>query len=98
MNFPDNPRSSNSLTYWQVILFSTFFYLVQLYIHSRCYCYRGALKYHIKTYDLVIRDLSKAASIDSTCVLAYFNRAVCFQENRDYQKVTFSVPFRNHLI
>ncbi|WAR00024.1 TTC6-like protein [Mya arenaria] len=46
----------------------------------------GALKYHIKAYDLAIRDLSKAASIESTCALAYFNRAVCYQENRDYQK------------
>ena len=53
-----------------------------------CIFHRGALKYHIKAYELAIRDLSKAASIDSSCALAYFNRAVCYQENKDYQKVS----------
>ena len=57
--------------------------MIMLYIFNR-----GALKYHIKAYELAIRDLSKAASIDSTCALAYFNRAVCYQENKDYQKVS----------
>ena len=52
-----------------------------------CAC-RGALKYHIKAFDLAIRDLTKAASIDNTCPLPYFNRAVCFQENKQYSKVT----------
>nr|KAG5709228.1 hypothetical protein BaRGS_017980 [Batillaria attramentaria] len=53
----------------------------------RAYLYRGALKYHIKAFDLAIRDLSKAATIDNTCPLPYFNRAVCYQENKQYSKV-----------
>ncbi|KAK3100715.1 hypothetical protein FSP39_024147 [Pinctada imbricata] len=52
----------------------------------RSYLYRGALKYHIMAYDLAIRDLDIATSIDSMCELAYFNRAVCYQEKKEYQK------------
>lgn len=52
----------------------------------RAYLYRGALKYHIKAFDLAIRDLTKAASIDSTCPLPYFNRAVCYQESKQHAK------------
>jgi hypothetical protein len=48
---------------------------------------RGALKYHIKAYDLAIRDLDIAIGIDSTCDLAFFNRAVCYQEKKNYHKV-----------
>ncbi|CAG2247704.1 Tetratricopeptide repeat protein 6 [Mytilus edulis] len=48
----------------------------------RAYLYRGALKFHIKAYDLAIRDLTTATSIDSQCALAYFNRAVCYQEKK----------------
>ena len=51
------------------------------------FVFRGALKFHIRAFELAIRDLSKAASIDSACPLAYFNRAVCYQEFKDYQKV-----------
>ncbi|XP_076446152.1 uncharacterized protein LOC143283739 isoform X2 [Babylonia areolata] len=52
----------------------------------RAYLYRGSLKYHIKAFDLAIRDLTKASSIDNTCPLPYFNRAVCYQENKQYTK------------
>ncbi|XP_061164225.1 uncharacterized protein LOC133173256 [Saccostrea echinata] len=52
----------------------------------RSYLYRGALKYHIKAYDLAIRDLDIAIGIDSTCDLAFFNRAVCYQEKKNYHK------------
>lgn len=52
----------------------------------RSYLYRGALKYHIKAFDLAIRDLTKATSIDSMCGLAYFNRAVYYQEKKDYER------------
>ncbi|KAK7097844.1 uncharacterized protein [Littorina saxatilis] len=52
----------------------------------RAYLYRGALKYHIKAFDLAIRDLTKAATIDNACPLPYFNRAVCYQENKQYAK------------
>jgi hypothetical protein len=49
---------------------------------------RGALKYHIKAFELAIQDLSKAAAIDHVCPLPYFNRAVCYQENKQYAKVS----------
>ncbi|XP_021340514.1 tetratricopeptide repeat protein 6-like, partial [Mizuhopecten yessoensis] len=52
----------------------------------RAFLYRGALKYHIKAFDLAIQDLTKATSIDSSCALGYFNRAVCYQEKKDYQR------------
>ena len=52
------------------------------------YCFRGALKYHIKAYALAIRDLTKAAAIDNTCALAYFNRAVCYHDSGNWQKVS----------
>ncbi|XP_069130069.1 uncharacterized protein [Argopecten irradians] len=60
---------------------------IKLQPHSvRAFLYRGALKYHIKAFDLAIQDLTKATSIDSSCALGYFNRAVCFQEKKDYQR------------
>ena len=49
--------------------------------------FRGALKYHIKAYELAIHDLSQAIAIDSTCALAYFNRAVCYHDSGNYTKV-----------
>ena len=48
---------------------------------------RGALKYHIKAYTLAIRDLTQAIAIDSSCTLAYFNRAVCYQDSGNWHKV-----------
>ncbi len=51
---------------------------------------RGALKYHIRAYTLAIKDLSTAIAIDNQCGLAYFNRAVCFQDSGNYQKVGIS--------
>ena len=48
---------------------------------------RGALKYHIRAYSLAIRDLSHAIAIENKCALAYFNRAVCYQDSGDWQKV-----------
>lgn len=56
--------------------------LVLCFVH-----FRGSLKYYIKAYDLAIQDLTKAATIDSTCGLAFFNRAVCYQEHKEYSKV-----------
>ncbi|RUS90257.1 hypothetical protein EGW08_001946 [Elysia chlorotica] len=52
----------------------------------RAYLYRGSLKYHIKAYELAILDLSKAAAIDTQCALPFFNRAVCYHENKQYNK------------
>ena len=58
------------------------------YVISCCFN-RGALKYHIKAYELAIRDLTHAISIDNRCPVAYFNRAVCYQDSGDWQKVMF---------
>lgn len=52
----------------------------------RAYLYRGALKYHIKAYELAAKDLSQAARIDNQCSLAYFNRAVCYHDSGEYEK------------
>ena len=48
----------------------------------RAYLYRGAIKFNIKAYALAIKDLTQAIAMDSTCSLAYFNRAVCFHERK----------------
>lgn len=60
-----------------------YFFLNLLFIHL----YRGALKFFMKSFVLAIRDLTKAVSIDVTCALAYFNRAVCYHANDDRPKV-----------
>lgn len=52
----------------------------------RGYLYRGALKYHIRAYELAMRDLTQATKIDNKCSLAYFNRAVCYQDSGQYEK------------
>lgn len=49
--------------------------------------FRGALKFHISAYKLAVRDLTEAIAIDCTCLLAYFNRAVCYHAMKHYQKV-----------
>ncbi|EDV25303.1 uncharacterized protein TRIADDRAFT_24608, partial [Trichoplax adhaerens] len=46
----------------------------------------GALKYLIKAYNFAAKDLTKAIAIDHTCVLAYFNRALCYQKLKEYHK------------
>lgn len=50
--------------------------------------FRGALKYHIHSYPLAIRDLTMAVTLDSRCALAYFNRAICYQDSGNVEKVT----------
>lgn len=52
----------------------------------RGYLYRGALKYHIRAYELAIKDLTQATKIDNQCSLAYFNRAVCYHNSGQYDK------------
>ena len=52
-----------------------------------CLFFRGALKFHISAYKLAVRDLTEAIAIDCTCLLAYFNRAVCYHAMKYYQKV-----------
>ncbi len=69
--------SSSDKRWWKVI-WATFLFLL-----------RGALKYHMKSYELAIRDLTQATRIDNQCALAYFNRAVCFYEFGNVAKVKF---------
>ena len=45
------------------------------------------MKYNIRAYQLAVKDLSEAIAIDANCNLAYFNRAVCYQEMKHYQRV-----------
>lgn len=52
----------------------------------RAHLYRGALKYHIRAYELAVKDLTQATKIDNRCALAYFNRAVCHHDNGQYHK------------
>ncbi|XP_067848274.1 uncharacterized protein ttc6 [Heptranchias perlo] len=52
----------------------------------RAFLYRGALKYYTKAYRLAVDDLTAAISINDTCILGYFNRAVCYQQANDHQK------------
>ena len=50
----------------------------------RAYLYRGALKYLARSYSHAIYDLTKAIELDTTCAVAYFNRALCFQKLKKY--------------
>ncbi|XP_072135606.1 uncharacterized protein ttc6 [Mobula birostris] len=52
----------------------------------RAFLCRGALKYCAKVYHLAINDLTTAININETCILGYFNRAVCYQQANDLQK------------
>lgn len=52
----------------------------------RAHLYRGALKYHIRAYELAIKDLTQATKIDNRCSLAFFNRAVCYHDSGQHQK------------
>ncbi|XP_059812571.1 uncharacterized protein ttc6 [Hypanus sabinus] len=52
----------------------------------RAFLCRGALKYCAKVYHLAINDLTTAININETCILGYFNRAVCYQQTNDFQK------------
>uniref|UniRef100_UPI00398E5DDC uncharacterized protein ttc6 isoform X3 n=1 Tax=Pristiophorus japonicus TaxID=55135 RepID=UPI00398E5DDC len=52
----------------------------------RAFLYRGALKYYNKSYRLAVDDLTEAIMIDYTCILGYFNRAVCYHQANDLQK------------
>ncbi|XP_078089235.1 uncharacterized protein ttc6 [Mustelus asterias] len=39
-----------------------------------------------EAYHLAVEDLTSAINIDDTCILSYFNRAVCYQQANDLQK------------
>ena len=61
----------------------------QYYFWLIYFSFRGALKYYIHAYQFAVKDLSQAIAIDPDCKLAYFNRAVCYQEMKHYQRVGF---------
>ncbi|XP_048456382.1 uncharacterized protein ttc6 [Rhincodon typus] len=52
----------------------------------RAFLCRGALKFCSKAYRLAIADLTEAINMNETCILGYFNRAVCHQQMNDLQK------------
>uniref|UniRef100_A0A8C4VQ46 Tetratricopeptide repeat domain 6 n=1 Tax=Gopherus evgoodei TaxID=1825980 RepID=A0A8C4VQ46_9SAUR len=63
----------------------------------RAYLYRGTLKYHNKTYKNAIEDLTKTIDLDKICIFAYYNRAICYHQIKDFGKVL--CPFiQEHLI
>lgn len=51
----------------------------------RGYLYRGALKYLSLAFIYAINDLTEAINLDQTCALAYFNRALCHQQIKQYK-------------
>ncbi|XP_041070110.1 uncharacterized protein ttc6 [Carcharodon carcharias] len=52
----------------------------------RAFLCRAALKFYSKAYHLAVEDLTSAININDTCILGYFNRAVCYQQANDLQK------------
>lgn len=51
----------------------------------RGYLYRGALKYLARSPLYAIDDLTDAIKLDQTCALAYYNRALCYQQIKQYK-------------
>lgn len=51
----------------------------------RGYLYRGALKYLSRSFTYAIYDLTEAINLDQTCSLAYFNRALCYEQIKNYK-------------
>uniref|UniRef100_A0A4W3GKT1 Tetratricopeptide repeat domain 6 n=1 Tax=Callorhinchus milii TaxID=7868 RepID=A0A4W3GKT1_CALMI len=58
----------------------------------RVFIYRGTLKFFIKAYKTAIADLNSAIAIDNVCSLAFFNRAVCYHQINEYDKVHGEKP------
>ena len=53
-----------------------------------CSSHRGALKYHNKSYSSAIEDFTAAIALDpGHTSLAHFNRALCYQETGQLDKV-----------
>ncbi|XP_042714425.2 tetratricopeptide repeat protein 6 isoform X3 [Chrysemys picta bellii] len=41
---------------------------------------------HFQTYKNAIEDLTKTIDLDKICILAYYNRAICYHQIKDYRK------------
>ncbi|KFR00440.1 Tetratricopeptide repeat protein 6, partial [Opisthocomus hoazin] len=52
---------------------------------TRAYFYRGTLKYQNKAFKAAIEDLSKTIDLNRTCILAYYNRPVCYHQIQDFR-------------
>uniref|UniRef100_A0A7M4E7A4 Tetratricopeptide repeat domain 6 n=1 Tax=Crocodylus porosus TaxID=8502 RepID=A0A7M4E7A4_CROPO len=48
-------------------------------------CYMEQVNF-LQTYKNSIEDLTKAIDLDKTCILAYFNRAICYHHIKDFRK------------
>ena len=46
---------------------------------------RGALKYLARSSHHAIHDLTEAIKLDQTCALAFYNRALCYQQVQNYK-------------
>ena len=45
---------------------------------------RGALEYLFKSYKYAVDNLTQAIKLDQTCSLAFFNRALCYQQLKQF--------------
>ncbi len=43
------------------------------------------MKYLSKAVEFAVADLTEAINLDQTCALAYFNRAICYQNLKNYK-------------
>ena len=51
----------------------------------RGYLYRGALKYLARSPLYAIHDLTEAIKLDQTCALAFYNRALAYQQMKQFK-------------
>ncbi|CAN0101180.1 unnamed protein product [Bubo scandiacus] len=42
--------------------------------------------FHLQTFNAAIEDLSKTIDLNKTCILAYYNRAICYHQIKDFRK------------
>ncbi|OXB83948.1 UNVERIFIED_CONTAM: hypothetical protein H355_009432 [Colinus virginianus] len=42
--------------------------------------------FHFQTFKAAIEDFSKTIDLDSTCILAYYNRAICYHQIKNFRK------------
>ncbi|KAM9239187.1 LOW QUALITY PROTEIN: tetratricopeptide repeat protein 6 [Leptosomus discolor] len=57
---------------------------IRILPNSEAYFYRGTLKYQNKTFKAAIEDLTKTIDLNKTCILAYYNRAVCYNQIKGF--------------
>jgi hypothetical protein len=77
----------SQISTWIFIQVWIYFYSIQVEIFKYIFYpsrYRGALKYLARSFKYAVHDLNEAIKLDQTCALAYFNRALCYQQLKEY--------------